>query len=123
MLSEATPRRARSPPPRPKGPLGAALAIGCRTLPSALVFLRRGAGGGGEGSERGARARRGALWGGRGESLLSQGRHLGCVRTRSRSRGLFLLLAAQSGGKGEDEGPARAVLMRAEPPRSFPGRR
>lgn len=64
ILSEATPGPARSPPPLPTGPLRAALPIGCRILPSALVLLRHGAGDGGEESER---LKRGAVHCGAGE--------------------------------------------------------
>lgn len=107
----------------PGFPPRAPLAIGCRKLPSAFVHLRSDAEKGGGGGEQTALPRRSALWGGRGESPLCWGRHLACVRIRSRFRGLLLLLAAQSRGKGEDEGPARAAPMRAEPPRTSLGRR
>lgn len=97
-------------------------AIGCRTFPSAFVFLRSDAEGGEGGSKRHGR---GAV-------------HCGAEEESHRSARAAILpasgLAPAFGAcffssrrgavvKGEDEGPARAVLMRAEPPRTSLGRR
>lgn len=85
---------------------------------------RRGAagGGGGGGGANGSNAAR-CIVGRKRRVTALLGRHLACVRTCSRFRGLLPFPAAKSGGKAEDEGPARAVLMRAEPPCTSLGRR